>query len=168
MKNAFEDLQKEKQTAIGLYLTAKEAYKMWEADPENVMVLDVRTMEEYLFVGHPTMAWKIPLAVQSYEWDVDRKQFPMKPTTDFVARVKKVATHDSTILLMCRSGGRSAMAINLLAREGFTKLYNIIDGMEGDLVDDPNSVFRGQRLKNGWKNSGCPWTYTLTCDRLVV
>jgi hypothetical protein len=26
----------------------------------------------------------------------------------------------------------------------------------------------GQRLKNGWKNSGCPWTYKLTPDRMVL
>ena len=29
-------------------------------------------------------------------------------------------------------------------------------GMEGDPVKDPDSVFVGQRLKNGWKNSGVP------------
>ena len=44
---------------------------MWEADPENVKILDVRTPEEYLFVGHPPMAWKIPLAGQSYAVDRD-------------------------------------------------------------------------------------------------
>ena len=26
----------------------------------------------------------------------------------------------------------------------------------------------GQRLKNGWKNSGCPWTYELTPERMVL
>jgi hypothetical protein len=31
--------------------------------------------------------------------------------------------------------------------------------MEGDAVKDPESVYQGQRLKNGWKNSGIPWTY---------
>jgi hypothetical protein len=40
--------------------------------------------------------------------------------------------------------------------------------MEGDVVEDPASVFLGQRLKNGWKNSGCPWTYKLTPERLVL
>ena len=60
---------------------------------------------------------------------------------------------------MCRSGGRSAMAVNTLAKAGFTNVYNIIDGMEGDAVKDPGSVYQGQRLKNGWKNSGIPWTY---------
>ncbi len=36
------------------------------------------------------------------------------------------------------------------------------------MVEDPNSVFLGQRLVNGWKNSGCPWTYKLTPDRMVL
>jgi hypothetical protein len=53
------------------------------------------------------------------------------------------------------------MAVNLLAEAGFTNVYNIIDGMEGDLVEDPDSVYRGKRLRNGWKNSGLPWTYDL-------
>jgi hypothetical protein len=32
---------------------------------------------------------------------------------------------------------------------------------------DPGGVFVGKRLKNGWKKSGCPWTYKLTPDRMV-
>jgi rhodanese-related sulfurtransferase len=60
---------------------------------------------------------------------------------------------------MCRSGGRSTRAVNVLANVGFVNVYNIIDGMEGDKVDDPGSVYRGKRMKNGWKNSGSPWTY---------
>ena len=161
-------LPKEKQTVLGLYVTAKEAYQKWQAEPEKVMILDVRTPEEFLFVGHPTMAWKIPVAIQIYEWDAEKKQFPMKPLMDFAARVGQVANPDDTIMAMCRSGGRSAIAANFLAGAGFKNVYNITDGMEGDAVEDPNSVFVGQRLVNGWKNSGCPWTYKLTPDRLVL
>ncbi len=87
---------------------------------------------------------------------------------DFVSRVKEVANLEDVILVMCRSGGRSAIAANLLAKAGFKNVYNIIDGMEGDAVEDPGSVFQGQRMKNGWKNSGCPWTYKLTPDRQVL
>jgi rhodanese-related sulfurtransferase len=158
----------EKQTVLGLYVTAKEAYEKWRAEPEKVKILDVRTPEEFLFVGHPTMAWKIPVIAQSYEWDATKGQFPMKLIPDFVARVKEVAKPDDTIMVMCRSGGRSAIAANLLAQAGFKHVHNIIDGMEGDSVEEPASVFLGQRLKNGWKNSGCPWTYNLTPDRLVL
>jgi rhodanese-related sulfurtransferase len=163
-----ESIPKEKQTVLGLYVTARQAYEMWKAEPEKMTILDVRTLEEYLFVGHPAMAWKIPVAVQIYEWDAEKKRFPMKPLPDFVSRVSEVAKPDDTILVMCRSGGRSAIAVNMLANDGFKHIYNIIDGMEGDMVDDPGSIFVGQRLKNGWKNSGCPWTYKLTTDRMVL
>ncbi len=78
----------------------------------------------------------------------------MKPLPDFVSRVSEVAKPDDTLLVMCRSGGRSAIAVNMLAKAGFKNVYNIIDGMEGDTVEDPGSVFLGQRLRNGWKNSG--------------
>jgi rhodanese-related sulfurtransferase len=161
-------LPEEKQTVLGLYITAKDACEKWKAHPEKVMVLDVRTPEEFLFVGYPPMAWKIPIATQSYEWDDVKREFPMKLIPDFVSRVKKVAKSGHTILVMCRSGGRSAIAANLLAKAGFTHVYNIVDGMEGDAVADPDSVFLGQRLKNGWKNSGCPWTYDLTPDRMLL
>ena len=64
-----------------------------------------------------------------------------------------------TLLVTCRSGGRSALAVNALAKAGFKRAYNVIDGMEGDLVNDPGSANHGKRMKNGWKNSGAPWTY---------
>ena len=63
------NLPQGKQTVLGLYVTAKQAYEQWKAEPDKVKIIDVRTPEEYLFVGHPAMAWKIPLAAQSYEWD---------------------------------------------------------------------------------------------------
>ncbi len=44
-----------KQTSLGLYVTAQEAYEMWKADPERVKVLDVRMVEEYVFIGHAAM-----------------------------------------------------------------------------------------------------------------
>jgi rhodanese-related sulfurtransferase len=162
------EIPKGKQTTLGLYVTAKEAYEKWKANPSGVTILDVRTPEEMIFVGYPTMAWRIPVAAQSYEWDTVKKEFPMRLLPDFTARVSKVADPDDTILAMCRSGGRSAIAVNLLAQAGFKNVYNIVDGMEGDTVEDEQSVFAGQRLKNGWKNSGCPWTYKQTIERMVL
>jgi rhodanese-related sulfurtransferase len=168
MTESNKALPKEKQTVLGLYVTAKEAYEKWKAEPEKVKILDVRTPEEFLFVGYPTMAWKIPVAAQVYEWDAKKEEFPMKLLPDFTSRVKEEAKPDDTILVMCRSGGRSAIAVNMLAQAGFTHVYNITDGMEGDTVEDSDSVFQGQRLKNGWKNSGCPWTFKLTPDQMIL
>ena len=168
MTDTAPNLPEGKRTSLGLYVTAKEAYEMWRKAPEDVTILDVRTPEEYLFVGHPTMAWKVPVAVQSYVWDEAKGQFPMRPFPDFVARVQTIAKPDDTICVMCRSGGRSAIAVNLLAKAGFTRVFQIVDGMEGDVIKDADSVFNGQRMKNGWKNSGCTWTYKLTPDRLLL
>jgi rhodanese-related sulfurtransferase len=87
----------------------------------------------------------------------------MKPLSDFVSRVKQIAKPDATILITCRSGGRSAMAVNALAKAGFKNVHNIIDGMEGDGNMGSDSVAKG-----GWKNSGCPWTKKLTPDRMLL
>ena len=137
-----------------------------ESAPEKVKIIDVRTPEEFMWVGHAPMAWKVPLVAVTYQWDSEKKQFPAHPLPDFVARVQRVAAPDDTLMVMCRSGGRSAMAVNLLAQAGFKNVYNIIDGMEGDKVDDPASVYHGKRMKNGWKNSGSPWTYDINPDLL--
>lgn len=157
-----------KQTIPGLYATSREAYEKWKASPDKVMILDVRTPEEYLFIGHANMAWNVPLAAQTWQWDADKKHFPMQPLPDFVTRVEKIAKPDDTLLVMCRSGTRSAMAVNLLAKAGFKNVYNITDGMEGDTVQDPDSLFHGQRLVNGWKNSGLPWTYKTDPQQMVL
>ena len=161
-------LPKGKQTVLGLYVTAKEAFEKWQAEPEKVMIIDVRIPEEFLFIGHPPMAWNIPIASQTWAWDAVKGHFPMKLLADFVSRVSQVARPDDTLLVTCRSGGRSAIAVNMLAQAGFKNAYNITDGVEGDTVDDPGSVFQGQRLRNGWKNSGCPWTYKCAPDRMVL
>ena len=153
------EVPKAKQTSLGLYLTAAEAYGKWRADPEHIKVLDVRTTEEYLFVGHAPMAWNVPLMSQTYQWNADKQSFAMQPNPDFVSQVMEFSGPTDTLLVMCRSGGRSAMAVNTLAEAGFTNVYQIVDGMEGDVITDPESVFKGQHLRNGWKNSGNPWTY---------
>ena len=53
-------IPKEKQTKPGLYVTAKEADEKWKAEPGKVIILDVRTPEEFVFVGHPDMALNVP------------------------------------------------------------------------------------------------------------
>jgi rhodanese-related sulfurtransferase len=42
---------------------------------------------------------------------------------------------------MCRSGGRSAFVINLPAEAGFVNDYSIIDGLQGDMLNDPELSF---------------------------
>lgn len=162
------NVSKEKQTSLGLYLTAKDAYEKWKSDPKQVKILDVRTPEEYVFVGHPAMAWNVPAMLQTYQWDASGRKLPMKPNPDFESQAKKLFKPSDTLLVMCRSGGRSAKAVDRMAEAGFKQVYNIIDGMEGDTIDDPESVFHGKRMKNGWKNAGLPWTYDLDPEKMCL
>lgn len=66
------------------------------------------------------------------------------------------------MILMCRSGKRSAKAANMLADAGYTKVYSVVDGYEGDKVKKGED--KGKRMKNGWKNAGLPWIYSLDRD----
>ena len=156
-----------KQTTAGLYVDAAQAYEMWKANPDKVRIIDVRTPEEYAFIGHPDGCWNVPLAFVTYQSKGGKFEWAPKWNPDFVDEVKKVAGPDDTLLVMCRSGDRSAMAVNKLAAAGFKDTYSIIDGFEGDKVDDPGSVFHGKRMRNGWKNSA-PWVYTIDPERIIL
>ena len=160
-QNTKTELPKEKQTTLGLYVTSAEAYEKWKANPEKVKILDVRTPEEYMYIGHAEMAWNIPIFLQTYNWDAEKKHYSMIPNPESMEQIKATFKPDDIILITCRSGGRSAMAVNQLASLGYKNVYNITDGFEGDKVNDPASVYNGQRMVNGWKNSGAPWTYKL-------
>jgi len=50
-----------KHTSFGKYVTAVEAYELWKKDPGKVNIVDVRTPEEYVFLGHPAMAANVPV-----------------------------------------------------------------------------------------------------------
>jgi rhodanese-related sulfurtransferase len=169
LKNISVDhLDSKKQTSLELYTTAQEAYNMWRANTERIKLLDVRTFVEYIFIGHAEMAFNIPLLHQTTRWDSSKKHYAMELNPDFLTQVKNWASPNDTILVMCRSGGRSAMAINLLAKSGFKYLYNIVDGMEGDMVKDSENIYYMKRMKNGWKNSGIPWTYDINPEQVII
>ena len=157
-----------KQTTRGLYVTAREAYEMWKADPERVHLIDVRTPEEYVFVGHAEMARNIPLLYVKHEWNAEVNEFVVELNPEFIPEVKRRFKPDDTLLVMCRSGDRSAMAVNALTKAGFANVHNIIDGMEGDKVDEPGSAHHGKRMRNGWKNSGSPWTYAVNPEQTCM
>ena len=162
-----ETLPEGKQTTPGLYMTAAQAYEMWKTTPDKVTLIDVRTPEEYAFVGHPEMAWNVPFAFVTYQRKDGKTEYGPKMNPDFVAEVKHLAEPTDTVLLMCRSGDRSAKAVDMLAAAGFKKVYTVIDGFEGDKVKDPESVFLGKRMKNGWKNSA-PWVYDIDPEKIIL
>jgi rhodanese-related sulfurtransferase len=138
----------QKQTVLGLYVTAKEAHKMWLADKDNIKILDVRTPEEYVFIGHAPMAQNIPFQLFNYKMAVRNKGPLMKTNPNFIAEVGQKFKPSDTILVICRSGNRSAAAVNAMAAAGFKIAYSVTDGFEGDLASNfYNLHFRFPELR---------------------
>ena len=138
---------------MGLYINSQNAYERWKANPEKVKILDVRTIGEYAFVGHAPMAINVPFLFLDGSYDLDGNKFNMSPNENFVKDVESRFAKTDTIFVTCRSGGRSARATNLLAKNGYKFVYSIFDGFEGDAVKDAGSYLKGKRVLNGWKNS---------------
>ncbi len=151
---AEEKIAKRHQTTLGLYCHPQEAAKMLKEGKGQVYLLDVRTPGEYVFLGHPKMARNIPYSFLVEEWSEALKKPDMQLNANFVEEVKAHYQPDDTIILMCRSGDRSARGVDLLAKAGFTKAYTMLEGFQGDMID-------GRRSKFGWANRGLDWTYQL-------
>ena len=168
-----QEIPETNKTSLGLYATPSEAYEMWKADPEGVKFLDVRTFEEYIFGGHVEMAKNVPLVFPRF--DPEGPSMPGRPpgcsgeaNPHFLEKAKEAFGPGDTIMVMCATGGRGAMACNALAQAGFTRAYNVVNGFEGDRVDDPGSVYHGKHMRNGWKNEGLPWGYDFHPDLMCV
>ena len=158
------ELPKEKQTTLKLYVTANEAFANWYRYQDKVTILDIRTPEEYMLSGHATMALNIPVKFLKKKIDFKKDKSIMVLNKKFVDKVKKKFKTTDIIMVMGRSGARSAIAVDMLAKAGFTKVYNIIDGFEGDKLNIPTSYKNGRRIVNGWKNSGAAWTEDVNPD----
>lgn len=156
------------RTTLGLYVTPREAYEKWASGGGGVKVLDVRTPEEYAFVGHPEMAMSIPFVMHTYRWEPEFGRVAIEANPRFITEIGEWADPTDTILVMCRSGGRAAMAVNVLADAGYPNVYNILEGMEGERVNDPRNVFLRKRMVNGWKNAGLRWTYDLNPELMKL
>ena len=99
----------------------------------NTVLLDVRTEDEWNTVGKPDTK---NLGIESYFITISQDP-------SFLENVKKNIDKKKQVLIMCAAGGRSIVAANLLANEGYNTL-NISDGFSGN-AQDP-----------GWKNLGLP------------
>lgn len=162
-----DEVPEKKRTPQGLYVTALQAYEQLQALGDGALFIDVRTRPEVAFLGMPAIAdANIPyMTVGSFdEWDERRKTFKLRPNSEFTARVNALIEErgmekDAPIFLICRSGSRSAKAANILSLAGYDRVYVITDGFEGDKAKA--GPRKGERVVNGWKNAGLPWTYKL-------
>ena len=108
-------------------------------DNKNVELLDVRTQDEWDNIGKPDGE---KLGLKTHFVTIIRSPEP-SANKDFIEEVKKVIDTNKELLVICKAGGRSMMASQLLSQENI-KCINVNDGFEGN----------GENL--GWKNEGLP------------
>jgi rhodanese-related sulfurtransferase len=162
-------LSEKKQTKLGLYMTAEQAYSHVMENMDKTLFVDTRTPSELNYLGAASvMDAHVPLVfMDTTGWNDKKHRYLRKDNKSFIADIdaqlkKKGLTKDDTVILMCRSGKRSAKAANMLADAGYTRVYSVVDGYEGDKAREGES--KGKRTVNGWKNSNLPWTYSLDRD----
>lgn len=161
-----------KRSASGLHLTAAEAATMKQQQPSKVLLIDIRTRAEAVFVGVPAlMDHLVPFLgfPEVWEWSDEKADFIQLSNTHFVQDVEKRLAQagldkNDAVVLICRSGIRSNHASGLLAQQGFKRAYTVIDGFEGDVAKEGER--KGQRVINGWKNANLPWTYKLEKSKM--
>ena len=162
-----------KRSRLQLYLTATEAHDIYTREPARTLFLDVRTRAEAMYVGVPSDADALVPYVEHQElmtdWDDRRGMYQLMANSDFLTEAEtrlkqKGLTKADRVILICRSGDRSAHAADLLANAGYTRVYSVVDGFEGDTAKDGPKA--GQRVVNGWKNAGLPWSYKLDKARM--
>ena len=108
-------------------IPSKEITDYLKKNPKCVL-LDVRTKEEWNTIGKPD-GEKIGLKTHFLSIQFgDERIF----NENFIQEFKNLNIgQDHEILTMCRSGGRSQVAAELLTRENYTS-SNISDGFEGN------------------------------------
>lgn len=123
-------------------LTPTEAFEAISQD-SAIKLVDVRSRAELELVG------RVPLAMH-IEWAF----YPgMVANPAFSDQLQKQVDKDSTVIFMCRTGGRSHNAALLAQKLGYTKVYNMLEGFEGEANEH-----KQRTLINGWKHAGLPWT----------
>jgi rhodanese-related sulfurtransferase len=126
-------------------LSPGEALEM--AKNPGTYIIDVRSIAEYVLIGHPTDAFSIPLTF----WNEKTQTF--EKNGNFVQDIQERFRKSDALVFICRSGGRSLRAAGDAFQAGFAKVYSVNEGFEGE--KDEN----GHRTVGGWKNRGLPYTH---------
>tara|TARA_B100000767_G_C19685961_1_gene501770 strand:+ start:25 stop:402 length:378 start_codon:yes stop_codon:yes gene_type:complete len=114
--------------------------KNFISEDKNIELLDVRTQDEWDNIGKPDGE---KLGLKTHFVTIVRSPDP-DANKEFVEEVKKKIDPNKQLLIICKAGGRSMMAAQLLSQEQI-KCINISDGFEGN----------GESL--GWKSENLPF-----------
>jgi len=122
-------------------ISPQDAWQLFQGG--YAALVDVRSPEERKFVGQVPGTLAVPWASGT---SLSRNP---RFTRELEAKVKK----GDVVLLLCRSGKRSALAAEAAAKAGFSNVFNVAEGFEGELDQEQRRGHSG-----GWRFHGLPWT----------
>ncbi|CAG4891668.1 rhodanese-like domain-containing protein [Paraburkholderia saeva] len=108
----------------------------------EALLVDVRTAEERKFVGYVPDSLHVAWATGT----------SLTRNPRFVRELEAKTGKDAVVLLLCRSGNRSALAAEAAAKAGFGQVFNVLEGFEGEL-----DAAQRRGATNGWRFHGLPW-----------
>jgi len=109
----------------------------------EALLVDVRSGEERKFVGHVPDSLHVAWATGT----------SLTRNPRFVRELEaKVGGKEAVVLLLCRSGKRSVLAAEAAAKAGFTHVYNVLEGFEGEI-----DALQHRGVADGWRFRGLPW-----------
>lgn len=159
------EVAKKRLTPQNLYLSPAEAHKMVTSN-NNVLFVDVRSRVEIQYFGIADgVDANIPLYyVDQWHWNKLNERFSRTNNKDFVKSLErrlaeKKLTKADPIIFICKSGARSKRAAKAIYKEGFKNVYIIPTGFDGGKAK--SGPKKGQRVIEGWKFDGLPWSYDL-------
>lgn len=162
-----KDIREKLHTVYGLYLTPFEAYNMKMKEGGKLLLVDVRARPELKYVGATDLIdANIPSRFinTEFSWSSKVDSYRTKNNSHFIEDFEKLLSEknlnkETPIILICQSGSRVPKAAKRLHKAGFGKVYSQYQGFEG--IKAKTGINKGQRVVNGWKNAGLPWSYHL-------
>lgn len=116
------------------------AWQLFSQD--QALLVDVRSGEERKFVGHVPGSLHVPWATGT----------ALTRNPRFVRELEAKTGKDTPVLLLCRSGKRSALAAEAAAKAGHTLVFNVLEGFEGEI-----NVHGHRGTEDGWRFHQLPW-----------
>jgi rhodanese-related sulfurtransferase len=152
-------------------ITALDSFERASTE-ENVYILDVRTGQEWRWVGHPgpngladsngeglafNSGVQLEGKVINIAYRLDNGTGGLVENLAFDTDVGMRFSTDDILLILCRTGGRANAAAQQLGELGYTT-YRIEHGFQGNENDEtkpgPDTLYRDV---NGWVNSKLPY-----------